>query len=236
MVTCIILLGGRGHRFGHSEAKQYFQIQGKSLLLHCLESVISVQAISKIIIVCEPSEVSKVKSIISEKLSIKTNVPISFCNSGSLRSDSVLNGLHACASDTKWVLIHDGARAFCPSALIENLCLTMLQQKTAVVPTMPCVDTIVEISPKTPYQIQKTLKRVNLRRVQTPQAFPYPQILKAYEEGKHSNFEGTDCSSYALNAGQTVALITGSEENFKVTHPDDVSRAQEILAKRGTEK
>lgn len=236
MISCIILLGGRGERFGYSKAKQYFKIGGKSLLLHCLEAVASVQYISQIVVVCESLEISKVRSIIDQNIHLKRIISINYCNSGPLRSDSVLNGLQACTADTKWVLIHDGARAFCPSSLIEKLCITMLEQKTAIVPTMPCIDTIVEVSTKQPNRIEKTLKRANLRQVQTPQCFPYTEILNAYETGKRTNFEGTDCSSYALQAGQIVHFIQGSEENFKMTYPEDVIRATELLSKRGIAK
>lgn len=232
MIACVILFGGRGNRFQHSEPKQYFQIGGKSLLVHCLESICKVKLINQIIIVCEPQESERVRDLINGNISFDKGTMVRLCDAGPQRSDSVFNGLQACHPQTQWVLIHDGARAFCPPALIDNICNEVLVQKTGIIPVLPCVDSIVEINGVESNQIKKSLKRETLYRVQTPQGFAFRDIYEAYRDGIEAKFQGTDCSSYALRAGQMVMSIAGSEYNFKVTRPEDIQRAIQILAER----
>ena len=232
MVACIVLFGGRGSRFKHSEPKQYFEISGKSLLVHCLESLKVIKQLSQLVIVCEQTERERISKMLNKMTPFDRQVEINFCNSGHQRYDSVLNGLKTCRSNTKHVLIHDGARAFCPPTLLNNLCENLLEHGGGVVPALPLVDTIVKVTDDHQTKIQLTLDRDRLRRVQTPQAFEYCLILKAYLLGKKNNFKGTDCSSYFLQLGHEVKVIEGSEENIKVTTPIDVEIVKHIMKTR----
>ena len=236
MIACIVLFGGRGHRFEHFEPKQYYEIDGKSLLVHCLESIKIIDKLSQLIIVCEPTERVRVQDLITNMKSFGSKPQVVFCDSGKQRSDSVLNGLRACLASTEWVLIHDGARAFCPPGVFRSVCEHLLKFKVGIVPGLPLVDTIVQRDTKDKTFISNSLSRHNLSRVQTPQAFSYSQILSAYIEGKNNNFEGTDCSSYAILSGHQVKMIPGSEENIKVTSPIDLELAKYILRKRDLSK
>ena len=236
MIACIVLFGGRGNRFKHSEPKQYYKIDGKSLLIRCLDSIKTIENLSQLIIVCEPVESVRVQNMVAKMETFDNQLEVKFCDSGSQRSDSVLNGLKACVPSTQWVLIHDGARAFCPPILLRSLCDHLLKYKVGVVPALPITDTVVELNAKNKNKIALSLNREKLSRVQTPQAFSYPLILKSYLEGKKNNFEGTDCSSYALKYGHEVRIIPGSEENIKVTTPIDVEIAKHILKRRNVLK
>ena len=236
MIACIVLFGGRGHRFEHFEPKQYYEIGGKSLLVHCLESIKIIDNLSQLVIVCEPTERSRVQDIMTNMKSFGKKPQVVFCDSGKQRSDSVLNGLRSCLPSTEWILVHDGARAFCPPDLFRSLCEHLLKFQVGVVPGLPPVDTIVQRETQDKTFISNSLSRHNLSRVQTPQGFSYPQILQAYIQGKKNNFEGTDCSSYALFSGHPVKIIPGSEENIKVTSPIDLELAKYILRKRDLNK
>ena len=137
MIACIVLFGGRGNRFKHSEPKQYYKIDGKSLLIRCLDSIKTIESLSQLIIVREPIESVRVENMVAEMESFDSQLEVKFCDSGPMRSDSVLNGLKACIPSTKWVLIHDGARAFCPPILLRSLCDHLLKYKVGVVPALP---------------------------------------------------------------------------------------------------
>ena len=232
MVACVVLFGGRGSRFKHSEPKQYFEILGKSLLVYCLESLRTIKHLTQLVIVCEPTERKRVQKMITKMTPSHKQPEIVFCDSGRERSDSVLNGLNACKATTKHVLIHDGARAFCPPSLLNIISENILKYDGGVVPALPLVDTIVKLSDEHKSKIYQSLSRDKLRRVQTPQAFEYSLILEAYLKGKESKLQATDCSSYFLNLGHQVRVIDGSEENIKVTTPMDIEIAKHILKTR----
>ena len=236
MLACVVLFGGRGSRFKHSEPKQYFEISGKSILVYCLESLRTIKQLTQLVIVCEPTERQRIQKMITNMTPFDKQLEIVFCDSGRERSDSVLNGLSACKADTEYVLIHDGARAFCPPSLLNNLSENILKYRGGVVPTLTLVDTIVQLSDENKNTIHQSLSRGVLRRVQTPQAFEYSLIIEAYLRGKENNLKATDCSSYFLNHGYQVRVIDGSEENIKVTTPMDIEIAKHILKTRNALK
>jgi 2-C-methyl-D-erythritol 4-phosphate cytidylyltransferase/2-C-methyl-D-erythritol 2,4-cyclodiphosphate synthase len=70
-----------------------------------------------------------------------------------------------------------------------------------------------------------------LWRAQTPQGFRFPDILAAHRSADTLSL--TDDAAVAERAGLAVALVQGSEENFKITSSDDLERAQRHLAAGG---
>src|SRR5207248_1807332 len=65
-------------------------------------------------------------------------------------------------------------------------------------------------------------------REQTPQAFRFKLLLALHRAG----FAGaiTDDSVLLETAGHEVRVVKGSEDNVKITHPEDLLRAERALA------
>ena len=83
------------------------------------------------------------------------------------------------------VLIHDGARPFVDFGIINRV-IDRAEKGDGAVPALPVTDTI-KTAVKTPegaLKIEKTVDRSALWRVQTPQAFPFKDILNAHEKAK----------------------------------------------------
>ena len=75
--------------------------------------------------------------------------------------------------------------------------------------------------------IATTVSREGLFRAQTPQAFRFARLLelhRAMPEG------ATDDASVLEAAGDRVALVAGSEDNIKMTYPEDRRRLERVLA------
>jgi 2-C-methyl-D-erythritol 4-phosphate cytidylyltransferase/2-C-methyl-D-erythritol 2,4-cyclodiphosphate synthase len=73
----------------------------------------------------------------------------------------------------------------------------------------------------------ETIDRSDLWRAQTPQGFKFKPILEA-----HRRFTGaamTDDAAVAEAAGMEVAIVLGSERNFKVTTQEDMAMAEAFL-------
>src|SRR5947209_3082745 len=79
--------------------------------------------------------------------------------------------------------------------------------------------------------IAATIDRSALWRAQTPQGFHYKPIVAAHRAA--AGAELSDDAAVAERAGMAVALVEGSEDNFKVTTMDDLARAERLLAARG---
>jgi 2-C-methyl-D-erythritol 4-phosphate cytidylyltransferase / 2-C-methyl-D-erythritol 2,4-cyclodiphosphate synthase len=74
--------------------------------------------------------------------------------------------------------------------------------------------------------ITETVPRTGLFRAQTPQAFRFQALLAAHRSGPT---EATDDASLLEAAGQTVEVVAGSDDNIKLTYPEDLVRLERIM-------
>ncbi len=151
------------------------------------------------------------------------NIKIAY--GGKERQDSIYNGLKKLDKNCDIVLIHDGARPFVDHRII-NESIKVAKEKKAVVVGVPVSDTIKIVSDGT---VQETPERNLLWAAQTPQTFEYNLIIDAYEQAYKNNYYGTDDSMLVENIGQSVTMVMGSYENIKITSPEDLNIAEQIL-------
>ena len=123
------------------------------------------------------------------------------------------------------ILIHDAARPFCPSEVIDRL-LKALEVDSAAVPALPAADTLVRGKGR---HLGETVDRTNLNRIQTPQAFQFGRILEAHQAKAAEPF--TDDSTLASTAGIKVARVEGDEALNKLPLAVDFARAACIALK-----
>jgi 2-C-methyl-D-erythritol 4-phosphate cytidylyltransferase/2-C-methyl-D-erythritol 2,4-cyclodiphosphate synthase len=142
---------------------------------------------------------------------------------GSERADSVRAGLSELEGDA--VLVHDAARPFCPSAVIDRL-IASLEFFEGAAPVLPVGDTLARID----RGLGEAVERTGLARVQTPQAFRLASLKSAYElwEGPAP----TDETTVVRAAGMKVSAVAGDPALEKLTLPSDFERAEQWLAGR----
>ncbi|MGR3486200.1 MAG: bifunctional 2-C-methyl-D-erythritol 4-phosphate cytidylyltransferase/2-C-methyl-D-erythritol 2,4-cyclodiphosphate synthase [Paracoccaceae bacterium] len=141
---------------------------------------------------------------------------------GATRADSVRAGLAALAEHApSHVLIHDGARPCIDQATIARV-LDALRDHDAAAPALPVTDALWRGAAA----VEGTVDRAGLLRAQTPQGFAYPAILAALEGAG----DVPDDVTAARAAGIEVAVVAGSEDNLKITAPEDFARAERLLS------
>jgi 2-C-methyl-D-erythritol 4-phosphate cytidylyltransferase/2-C-methyl-D-erythritol 2,4-cyclodiphosphate synthase len=146
---------------------------------------------------------------------------------GAERQDSVRLGLEALAPlEPDRVLIHDGARPFPETAMIDRV-IDALDRAPAAIPGLPLGDTIKRVAGGT---ITGTVDRTGLWRVQTPQGFHFDAILAAHRAAAGKAL--TDDAAVAEAAGIAPLIVAGSETNLKVTTVDDLAAAERLIAAR----
>ena len=220
MVKCavIIVAAGRGHRFGSDMPKQYCDLNGRMILSHTLAAFCAHPLVRSVTTVIHPDDVELFKR------AAKGLFKATYVFGGRERQDSVRLGLQSLKDENPdIVLIHDAARPFVSFDLINRV-IAACADKGAI-PALPVVDTLKFAGESR--LIQKTVDRQGLWRVQTPQGFPFAQILKAHEQAEGKAL--TDDAAVAESAGLPVALVDGDEDNFKITTAADLARAQKIL-------
>jgi 2-C-methyl-D-erythritol 4-phosphate cytidylyltransferase / 2-C-methyl-D-erythritol 2,4-cyclodiphosphate synthase len=119
--------------------------------------------------------------------------------------------------------VHDAARPVIPEGTIPAL-LAALKELPGAIPAAPVADTLKRVIRGV---ITETVPRAELFRAQTPQAFRYATLLAAHRSGLVG---ATDDASLLEAAGQSVEVVPGSDDNIKLTYPDDLVRLERIMA------
>jgi 2-C-methyl-D-erythritol 4-phosphate cytidylyltransferase len=205
--SAILLLGGKSERFGAPVAKQFQELKGKKLYEHALKALTSFGLFEEIVLVTPEG----------------VNLPGSVTG-GETRQISSYKGLMRLSQNTDYVMIHDGARPFLTHDILERH-VEAVQKYQAVNTCIPSPDAINLVKDGKSYSIAK---RGEALRGQTPQSFSYQLILEAH---KKSKMEDAPCDcSLILEQGHPVYTVKGSEKNFKITSPWDLTFAQFLLA------
>jgi len=145
---------------------------------------------------------------------------------GKERQDSVMHGLQKLEADSAVVLVHDGVRPFVTHDMIKES-VSCAKKGECVAVGVPIKDTIKQVNEHG--VVAKTLERSRLWAIQTPQAFPAAVLKRAYDEAAAKRIYGTDDATLVERAGVPVRVIMGNYENIKITTPEDLVIAEEIL-------
>lgn len=146
---------------------------------------------------------------------------------GARRQDSVRIGLDTLvqvAPTCHWVMIHDGARPFVSTSVLE-IGLHAVQEHQAVTAAVPVKETVKLVQQE---QIYQTLNRSQLWTVQTPQIFSFPLLYQAHHS-LTAQEDVTDDATLVARMGQRVTIFHGSYANIKITTQEDVLLAEALI-------
>ncbi len=222
----IILASGSGSRFRLTTPKQFYKIGNKTVLEYSIEAFQNHSKIDEIIVVSNPEFIDE-----TEKLSKKYTKVTKIVKGGQTRQQSSYNGVYSITDKNANILIHDAARPFVSDTIINN-CIIALHQYKAVNVAIESSDTIIEVNENN--IIKNIPVRKALRRCQTPQCFDINVIKLAHKLAKE-DFTSTatdDCSLVIRYKIADVFVVEGSNENIKITYPEDIKIAQNILKNR----
>tara|TARA_B100001250_G_C19794472_1_gene788124 strand:- start:645 stop:1349 length:705 start_codon:yes stop_codon:yes gene_type:complete len=222
----LIVAAGEGLRAKTTTPKQYLKICGKSILEHTIANFIKVSRVDFILVVINEKHFKLYKKSTS-KIDSKKLLPS--CLGGSTRSESVKKGLFNLVNyKIDKVLIHDAARPFASKQLIES-CIAGLDNYDVVLPGINVTDTLWEKSmakSEPMFVTDKGPNRDNLIKAQTPQAFNFNYIFEKHKNNKESL---PDDVYLAFQESKKINIIEGCIRNFKITTPNDISLAKELI-------
>jgi 2-C-methyl-D-erythritol 4-phosphate cytidylyltransferase len=217
IVAAILVAAGSGDRLGAAMPKAFVSVAGRTLLEHAASRFVG-HARVRDVVICAPAGLTE---------SAASLVPLaSVIPGGRTRQESVARGLAALADDVDVVLVHDVARAFIPTAVIDRVIDALRPGVDGVVPTVPVTDTVRGVAGDSG-ELGATLDRASLLVVQTPQGFPRAVLAAAHASGE---LDATDDASLVEAAGGRVLGVDGADEAFKITVPLDLARAEAVAA------
>lgn len=219
----IIVCSGKGQRMGADLPKQFLKLKEKPIITHTIEKFEKCGMIDEIIVVIskEYEQYFKNEILLKNNFTKISNVVFG----GKERLNSVYNGLCSIKDENSIVLIHDGVRPFVKIEHIKNIINETKIHKACIL-GVKAKDTIKICKNNL---IEKTPERENIWLAQTPQAFEYKIIKKAYENAIENNFFGTDDASLVENIEINVKMVLGDYENIKITTPEDLKIGEIFL-------
>ena len=212
----IILASGIGTRFQSDTPKQFLNIGDKTILELTTECFENSEKIDRIILVVNEEFLPKVKELVQKNRYKKVYKIVA---GGSTRKDSSLNGVETIEDDEANILIHDGARPYITTDIINNCIEALNSGERALTTAIPMTDTVIEVSDK---KVKKMPSRDLLMRVQTPQGFKLSIIRKAHELAKGDNNFTDDCGMILKYNLCEITVIDGETDNIKITYPKDL--------------
>lgn len=224
-VTAVILAAGQGKRMNMPVAKQFLMLEDKPVLYYSIKAFED-SGIDDVVLVCGKGQIDYCQENIVKPYGFKKVKQI--IEGGEERYDSVYHALQKIEA-TDYVLIHDGARPFISSLLINEVIEVVAEDKACIV-AAPVKDTI-KIAREG--WISETPSRALMWSAQTPQAFEYQSIKRAYDELYKKDIAvrkdiTDDAMVYEIFIGLPVKIVKGDYYNIKITTPEDIIFAQGI--------
>ncbi|KXT74854.1 2-C-methyl-D-erythritol 4-phosphate cytidylyltransferase [Streptococcus sp. DD10] len=208
----LIMVAGLGQRMQAGCNKVFLSLDNKPVFAYSLEIFLADNDCQQIILVGRADERIHYVPYLSDR--------VIFVNGGAERQDSVRLGLEAVTAD--FVMVHDGARPFVTVQHLQEL-----KKQVNSILAVPVKDTIKKIENN---HVVETIPRELLYQAQTPQLFERNLLVTVHKRAVETGFLGTDDASLVeAFSNQQVTVITGSYTNIKLTTPEDMLLAENIV-------
>ena len=224
----VILSGGTGTRIGGNVPKQYIEVNGKAIIMYCLETIAKITEIEEMVI-CLSDEW---RPFVQEELQ-KAGVTkqVVYSQPGEIRQLTIYNALKVLreqgVDDDAIVVIHDAARPLVSEALLRR-CIDGCKDADGVLPVLPVKDTLY--MSKDGNSISALLKRSEIVAGQAPEAFRFGRYLAVHDQMKYEDIlKISGSTEIAYKAGLDIKLVPGEELNFKITTTEDLENLKHVL-------
>jgi 2-C-methyl-D-erythritol 4-phosphate cytidylyltransferase len=217
---------------GAPHNKVFLALGGKPILVRTIEAFLRTHAVDELVLVAHPAEVAYCHAEIVQRYSLdRISAVIPGGGSRHDSEDCALAHLRSRieSGEVEIVLIHDGARPFVPPKEIDKLVQAARANGGAILAAPLADDEVILLTAKDG-SILTAYAPAELARAHTPQAFAARTLLTAYDQARADGFNGTDTASSVERAGGKVFIVWSTAPNIKVTTPDDLLRAEALLA------
>ena len=226
----ILLAAGSGQRMqGQVEDKILASINGHPALIYSLKAIARSCVIDSYLVVYRDEAQKKAIEAIIATHGFSP-LKIQLVLGGIERQLSVINALNAIDGNCDYVLIHDCARPCIQTEAIKNVYLAAQEDQAAAL-AHPVVDTIKRI--ETVDELRKisleNLDRDRVWAMETPQAFAFKNILKAYQNVIKKKLTITDDTAALATIDLKTTLVPNKHPNPKLTTPTDLTYIEHLL-------
>ncbi len=200
------------------DSKLLLKINGKTVLERSVNAFLNISDVDEVIVVAREKDIPAFSDILTDER-------VSFVVGGDTRQQSVMNAVDV-IDDCELIIIHDGARPLIKSEDIENTIRAAKENKAAAVGVF--VKDTVKVVDKNGFVVS-TPDRSTLFAVQTPQIFDFELYKNAAQNAREKGLDFTDDCQLVESFNQKVKTVVGSYSNIKITTPDDIVLAENLL-------
>ena len=221
----VIVAAGRGTRFGRP--KQLMELAGKPMVSWSVQTLAAMPEVVDVVVVTEPEFMELMEFAVRP---YSRSLSVQLVHGGMTRQDSVRLGVAALPEHCAGVLVHDGARPLVREREIRAG-MRVVRPGRAALLAAPVIDTIKVVNDVR--QVTRTLDRATLWAAQTPQFAAARDMRAVHAAAVRLEWPpATDDAALLERGGIDVFIVEASAENFKVTLPGDLARAEAILRER----
>lgn len=204
------------------DSKLLLKINGETVLQRSVNAFLNISDVDEVIVVAREKDIPAFSDILTDER-------VSFVIGGETRQQSVMNAVDM-IDDCELIIIHDGARPLIKSVDIENTIRAAKENKAAAVGVF--VKDTVKVVDKNGFVVS-TPDRSTLFAVQTPQIFDFELYKNAAKNAREKGLDFTDDCQLVECFNKKVKTVAGSYSNIKITTPDDIVLAENLLKNEG---
>ena len=224
------MAAGSGTRMGSELPKQFIELGGKAILQRTIEVFLKAAPGIKVVTVLPEAHIEYWKNYC---LDHNFSCPQIIVKGGITRFHSVKNALSR-IPDGAIVAVHDGVRPLVSPEFVGRI-FEKAKSQEAVIPVIPCVDTMKVLHRKGDELVTapgQSVDRSVLFGAQTPQIFHSEILKRSYDQAYDTAF--TDDASVVDKYGKNLSYLIGERFNIKITTKDDIILANAILSLYGS--
>ena len=228
MNVALLTAAGSGTRMQLSIPKQFIHVDDKPIIVYTMEAFQNHPSIDAILVVTIDSW-SDVLWAYAKQFGITKLTWV--VPGGANGQESIRKGLDVLKremSDEDVVLVHDGNRPMVSSQIISDSLATFAQYGCAVA-AIPCTEVVFESDDGLTSMV--STERERLLRTQTPHTYRLGDLYGAHLEADSRGLTNTAASCMLMKElGRLTYFSKGSEENLKITTPDDLKIFKALLS------
>ena len=226
MNAAVIVAAGRGARMGMERNKVLYPICGEPVIVRTARAFTGSGLFDGgVVIVASPCDMEDMRAMLT-----RGGVPVrAIVPGGHDRQESVRRGIAACDPGADIIAIHDGARPLVTREVIAAT-IDSARRYGSGVAAVPLKDTVKRVDESG--LVVETPQRDLMRAVQTPQTFDAALIRAAHARYADSDVRATDDAMLIEWTGHAVHLTPGDPENIKLTTPEDMLLAGQVILRR----
>ena len=217
----VILAGGKTGKNLQNIPSQFMNVQGKPILVYCMEMYQNHPAIDDMYVVCLRGWESIVKAYAKRYRITKLKGLIPAGSSGILSLKNAIDAVKKQYAAEDLVLIQEATRPMVTEEMISKLLQVCSEKRSATT----CYSMKEYVQFEVAYQKAKYVDRNSMIALQSPEAHRLSLLEEVFDKAQQMQHPLTEscCTMLLYNLGFDINFIESNVNNIKITREEDIA-------------